>query len=91
MPTTEMPDPRRESGGGVSAPNPALFRDEAVRLHLRGREYGDVLGQPPRWTAWAFSLVVATMLALLVWVALSEAPRQTLSDLLHGHRATGRR
>jgi hypothetical protein len=90
MPTTDSPDPRPENGGGASAPKAALFREEAVRLHLRAREYGEALARPPRWTAWAFPLVVATMLALLAWVALSEAPRQTLSELLNGRRATGR-
>ena len=64
------PDQSREGapreGNGAAEEHPArrsLFRDEALRHHVKAREFGDVVRRPPRWTRIAYPLVVVIALA----------------------------
>src|SRR5262245_19201202 len=49
-----MPDPGnnppdRAGGPEPETPSRGLFREEALRHHLRGAEHGDLLRMTPRW------------------------------------------
>jgi hypothetical protein len=49
---------------------PPLFREQALRRYVAAREHGDLVRLPPRWTRFAYPLVLAMALAAVVfgWV-----------------------
>src|SRR5438093_5976593 len=59
-------------GAGRSAPA-KLFREEALRHHLGRREYGDVLRPLPRWTRWAYLLILSAACIALLFLCLGTA------------------
>lgn len=55
-PSAKTGDERGERGGGSD-----LFREEAVREHLRGLGEGRLLRISPRWAEWTFRLLLAAV------------------------------
>lgn len=56
-------------------PSSSIFREEALRHHLRGGWEGDVLRLPPAWTRWSYPLLVAFAAAGLIVLATGSVRR----------------
>jgi hypothetical protein len=59
-----------DPGTAAPATRPRLFREQALRRHAGAREHGDVVRLPPRWTRYAYPIVLGMMLGALAfaWV-----------------------
>ncbi len=53
-----------------------LFREEAVREYLRGREERALLRVSPRWLDWAFHVVAVAAIAAVGFAALVRLPTE---------------
>jgi hypothetical protein len=60
---------REPAAGAESEP---LFREEAVREHLRGRTQGELLRISPAWSDWAFWVVFAALAGSALFLLLAR-------------------
>ena len=67
-------DSRSPEQDRPSPPRAGLFREQAVAYHLGESEEGDVLRLGPPWTRWTYWVLVAVVLAGLVFLTLGRAP-----------------
>ena len=67
-------DSRSPEQDRPSPQSAGLFREQAVAHHLGESEEGDVLRLSPTWTRWTYWVLVAVVLAGLVYLTLGRAP-----------------
>ena len=54
----------------LATPEPPLFRAEAVAYHANNRSVGRLLELSPRWTVWAYRLLLSVLGVALLWSVL---------------------
>jgi biotin carboxyl carrier protein len=73
----------------LAEPEAKLFRSEAVASHGNGRTTGKLLELSPRWSAFAYRLLVSTVLVALAWSTVGTIHEYAIGPALI--RVEGRR